>query len=82
MGFIVLGKMVFVCVLVDCFLVDLVSVDFVLVYCGLDIGSVKFDVVMLVCYLYVLIDICDFVEFYLVVDFCVDVFEVMCVIIR
>lgn len=77
MGLIVVGKIDLVMVLVDVLFCELISVDLVLIYCGMDIGMVKFFWELLVCYLYCLIDICDLVESYLVVEFCVDVLVVM-----
>lgn len=73
MGLIVSGKIVIVIVLVWQLGGEIVSVDLVLVYCYLDIGLVKFDMMECVQVLYYLLDLCDFWQIYLVVEFVVDV---------
>lgn len=77
MGLMVFGKIVLVIVLCKVLLVELISVDFVFIYWGMDIGIVKLDVVEFSVVLYWLLDILDFVEVYFVVDFCCDVLVVM-----
>lgn len=75
MGLIVVGKIDLVILLCEYLNIEIISVDLVLVYKDMDIGIVKLNVEEFVCVLYYLIDIIDFVESYLVVDFCCDVIE-------
>lgn len=81
MGLIVLGKIDLVIVLCESLLVEVVSVDFVLIYKGMDIGIVKLSFEELVKVLYCLIDILDLVESYFVMNFWVDVLKEMVEII-
>lgn len=73
MGLMAFGKIVLVVELVKYFFMDIISVDFVLIYKGMDIGIVKLDVGILVVVLYCLISFLDLAEIYFVVDFCRDV---------
>lgn len=66
MGFMVLGKMGLVLEIVVQVESEVISVDFVFVYKGMDIGIVKFLIEECVGVVYYLIDIIDFVESYLV----------------
>lgn len=73
MGLIVLGKIEVVICLCQKYLVEIISVDLVLIYKSMNIGMVKFDECEFVFVFYCLIDIFDFSEVYLAVDFCCDV---------